>query len=221
MTSPVRWSSALVAFVAAGVSAAARADAGAPPLADDPTLVALAVALSCADAPDAAMPGAAATPPGAPEVELVATVRASSLVFDEVPKLDAILRGKGARRLAWKAERVNLPERPDPGFVYRDVVVRVTVAGDLDDLTALLADAKRASRGLRIETPPPPAPVAKPVEGPKIVDVSASAPSTPTSTSTSTPTPTPTPTSGSASPESTTLPLPPPPPPPPVEAPAR
>ena len=207
MTSPVRWSSALVAFVAAGVSAAARADAGAPPLADDPTLVALAVALSCADAPDAAMPGAAATPPGAPEVELVATVRASSLVFDEVPKLDAILRGKGARRLAWKAERVNLPERPDPGFVYRDVVVRVTVAGDLDDLTALLADAKRASRGLRIETPPP-APVAKPVEGPKIADVS------PTSTSTSSATPTATAT------EESSLPLPPPPP-PPVEAPAR
>jgi hypothetical protein len=210
MTSPVRrWSSALVVFVAAGVSAAARADAGAPPLADDPTLVALAVALSCADAPDGAIPGTAAAPQSAPEVELVATVRASSLVFDEVPKLDAILGGKGARRLAWKAERVNLPERPDPGFVYRDVVVRVTVAGDLDDLTALLADAKRASRGLRIETPPPPASVAKPVEGrPKIADVS------PTSTSTSSATPTATAT------EESSLPLPPPPP-PPVEAPAR
>jgi hypothetical protein len=149
----------VVAGLAAAVSgvfpAQARAEeAGASPLADDPTMIALAVALACADAPQT---GGAVTPTSAepaatgPELELVATVRAKTLVFDEVPHVDVVFHGSGQRKTVWKTERVNLPAKPEPGVVYRDVVVRLTVTSDIDELTSLLRQAKRAAAGVRIE----------------------------------------------------------------------
>jgi hypothetical protein len=163
-----------LALVGSPHAAQADGDAtsGATPVADDATLIALAVALACAEplvATAAAEPSPAATVP-APEIELVATVRARSLRFDEIPRLDAILRGGGAgRRTSWKAERVNLPLRPEPGTVYRDVQVRLTVVTDPDGLGTLLREAKRAARGIRLEDAPPTtgppagAPIAAPV----------------------------------------------------------
>ncbi len=104
---------------------------GEEPLADDATVVALAVALPCAGEPEAAPPDPAAGRPA--EVELVATVRAKALRFDEVPAADVLLPQGGARRWGWRTERVNLPAQPEPGVVYRDVEVRLTVSGDRDE----------------------------------------------------------------------------------------
>jgi len=135
-------------------AAAAEAQGDAAPLADDATLIALAVALSCADAPDA--PGAPpAEPPqvtpSGPELELVASVKAKALKFDEVPKVNVVFRGSGARRTVWKTERVNLPSRPQAGVTYRDVEVRLTITSDIDELSSLIREARRASHGVRIE----------------------------------------------------------------------
>jgi hypothetical protein len=158
-----RWTSAAALGLAlAGSLHAAHADgdatSGSTPVADDATLIALAVALACAEplvATVAAEPAPAAAVP-APEIELVATVRARSLRFEEIPRLDAILRGGAVgRRTSWKAERVNLPPRPEPGTVYRDVQVRLTVVTDPDGLGTLLREAKRAARGIRLEDAPP------------------------------------------------------------------
>lgn len=152
-----RWAAVgVVAILAAAVPglAAAGEVGGSTPLADDPTLIALAVALSCAEAPLAleappsAEPGVTAE---GPELELVATVRAKALRFDEVPKVDVLFRGNGKRKTVWKTERVNLPLRPQPGVTYRDVQVRLTVTSDLEELTSMLREAKRASGGVRIE----------------------------------------------------------------------
>jgi hypothetical protein len=148
------WNAVLLCVAAAG---AARADpAGPPSPADDLTLLALAVALS-SGAPDAdAAPAASASDPDAPpRTELVATVRAKALRLDEAPDAEPLLLL--ARRTSWATERLNLPALPVPGVVYRDVEVRLTVAGDVDDVAALLAEARRAARGIRIEREPQPA----------------------------------------------------------------
>ncbi len=167
-----RWvTAAAVAALGGGAPALAVAQAAGPaPLADDPTLVALAVALACAETPDTAgVPSEAGEPePSGPELELVATVRANALRFDEVPEVDLVLHGTGRRRTVWKVERVNLPRHPQPGVVYRDVQVRLTISSDLDALTSLLRQARRASAGVRIEGDAAPAalpaPPARPIE---------------------------------------------------------
>lgn len=155
-----RWLASLaVVTLASGLPRAARAEApAAPALADDPTLIALAVALACADAPDAqATPPAAPSgpAPAGPELELVATVHAKTLRFDEVPKVKVVFRGNGQRRTVWRTERVNLPVHPQPGVTYRDVQVRLTISSDVEELGALLHQAKIASRGVRVENDPP------------------------------------------------------------------
>jgi hypothetical protein len=124
----------------AGAVAAAEPQA----VADDRTLVALAVALACADAPP--RPSGKAPPGDASgAVELVARVRARALSFVEVPRLETILPLDLARRVGWTAERVNLPARPEAGVVYEDVEVRLTIRAAPDDLAAVLAAARRAS----------------------------------------------------------------------------
>lgn len=166
-TTEAKWAAVgLIALLGAAAPAWTLANEaqGAPgPLADDATLIALAVALACADAPEAV-----AAPPAAPsgvkaagpELELVATVRAKSLEFDEVPKVNVVFKGNGKRRTVWKTERVNLPAHPEPGVTYKDVEVRLTVTSDVDELSSLLNEAKRAARGVRIERPDPPPAVA-------------------------------------------------------------
>ena len=96
-------------------------------------------------------PQATANAPGnEPQLELVATVRARSIVFADVPHVNLQFTGSGPRRTAWRIERVNLPARVQPGVVYRDVTVRLTLTTTMDDLAVLLRDARAASRGLRI-----------------------------------------------------------------------
>jgi hypothetical protein len=198
MASVKRWlSGILVLVVVVAVSPAARAETtGGSPLADDPTLIALAVALSCSDAPEvveAAPQGPSAPAATGPEIELVATVRAKTLRFEEVPKVDVVFRGTGKRKTVWRTERVNLPMHPQPGVVYHDVQVRLTISSDLDELTSMLREARRASRGIRIED----ALAAAPVAAPKVADpprkAAPKAAATPRTESTPTATPIPTP----------------------------
>lgn len=153
---------ALVTLLGGAVPGVARsAEApGSTPLADDATMIALAVALSCADAPEAipAPPAPSEVTPAGPELELVATVKAKSLRFEEVPKVNVVFHGSGRRKTVWKTERVNLPARPEPGVTYKDVQVKLTITSDIDELASLLNQAKKASRGIRIEGPEAPAP---------------------------------------------------------------
>ena len=163
----VRTTMATLALALAGAFPALALAQGTPtPLADDPTLIALAVSLSCANAPDAeeAAPPPSTPPAKAgPELVLVATVRAKALKFDEVPKVDVAFRGSGPRRTVWKTERVNLPIHPEAGVTYHDVAVRLTITSTIEELGELLSRAKRASRGIHVESDdaaPPVAPAA-------------------------------------------------------------
>jgi hypothetical protein len=148
-----RWTAAWVAVVFWTAAGGARAEgAGQPP--DDLALLALAVALSASEAQaSAAAPPLASGPDAPPRTELAATVRAKALRLDEVPDAEPLLAL--ARRTSWTAERLNLPARPEPGVIYRDVEIRLTVAGELEDVTALLEEARRAASGIRLEPEPP------------------------------------------------------------------
>ncbi|HEX9241904.1 MAG TPA: hypothetical protein VF875_05625 [Anaeromyxobacter sp.] len=188
-----RWAAVAVGLLVAGGPDAARAEGeAAAPLADDPTLIALAVALACAEplVPPQAPAGGPA--PSGAELELVTTVRARSLRLDAIPRLDGVLRGVAGRRTSWRAERVNLPARPEPGAVYRDVEVRLTLSTDVDGLAALLREAKQAARGLRLEEGDGPAQdvVAQPLVVPELVGSVESAAATATATAAAIPIPT-------------------------------
>jgi hypothetical protein len=209
-----RWLAGAVVLLVTGLPARATpAEGGDDPTAaaDDPTLIALAVALSCAEPPESAAGRDGTAPARDAEMELVATVRARTLRFDEVPSAEALLRAAAGGKVTWRAERVNLPLHPVPGVVYRDVRVRLTVGSDAEGIAALLREARRASRGIRIEdttparvdaprvveaptleqvapTGPTPVSAPAPVGGPAPV-----APPTPTAAPTATATPTATP----------------------------
>jgi hypothetical protein len=139
----------VVAAVVAGaliLPPAARAEGpGLSP--DDATLAALALALAAAPPPEDL---AAARAGDGPRIELVATVRAARVVFDEAPRL-RVAYGGSPGHVAWRAERTNLPARVQPRQVYEDVVVRVTLVGPVEEVAALLEDARLAARGIRLE----------------------------------------------------------------------
>jgi len=153
--SVARW--CVVAVVAGALPAMARAGPAAQgALVDEPTLIALAVALAVSPAP--AMWGAPAERGAAeaPELELTATVHARSIVFTEVPHVRVSFAGSGPLRTTWSTERVNLPAEVQAGVVYRDVQVKLTLASTPEQLEALLADARRLSRGVKVEPDAPP-----------------------------------------------------------------
>jgi hypothetical protein len=141
---------AALAAVALLLASPARAE---PPglTPDDATLAALALALATA-----APPGdlASARAGEGPRIELVATVRAARLVYEEAPRL-RVAYGGPPGRLAWRAERTNLPARIQPRQVYEDVAVRVTLVGPIDEVASLLEDARAAAHGIRVETVAP------------------------------------------------------------------
>jgi hypothetical protein len=113
-------------------------------IADDPAMLALAIALARTPPPSGA--------PSADEagiVELAGTVAADALVFAAVPTLRGA-NGAAPPRVWWTAETVNLPLAIEPGVAYRDVVIRFTLAGRMDEIWAMLLDAGEAARGIRI-----------------------------------------------------------------------
>jgi hypothetical protein len=153
MRNAVRAIAAATAALLAAFPGLVRAEAqgGSLPL-DDATLLALAVTLAVSPAPQAVegQPASAPAPKDEPQLELVTTVRARAMVFSEVPRVSFKFSSNGPRRTVWRTERVNLPAHAQPGVVYRDVTVKLTLTTTMDDLAILLREAKSASRGLRL-----------------------------------------------------------------------
>jgi hypothetical protein len=151
---------ALAALAGLLLPALARGAVSAAPALDEPSVVALAIALALSPARNAAAPDAAPAP-GEQVLEVDATVRARGVVFDAVPRVR--LGGEPAMQgITWRIERVNLPARVEPGVVYQDVTVRLSLAGTPERIEALLREARRLSGGVTLETgdaaaPAPPA----------------------------------------------------------------
>jgi hypothetical protein len=150
MTCASRSFSTLAVLAALLAGGAARADVATAPLAaDDAALAALALALAAVPSPEPSGASLAVVP--SPRVELVTTITARSVAFDDVPRIRVTLGGAAARRAVWRVERVNLPDAIAPGTVYRDVQVKLTLTASLDEFEALLADARRLARDARLE----------------------------------------------------------------------
>lgn len=123
---------------------------------DEFALAALALSLAAAPVPPQAEPerGSAATAE-APRIELVVTLAARSVVFEELPRIRMTFGGPGPRPAVWQVERTNLPARVEPGVEYRDVRVRLTLSSTVDAFESLIEDARRVASGIRMEDAAP------------------------------------------------------------------
>ena len=130
------------------------------------TAALLAALASPAAAQECAAPGMDA-PPGdsarPPDVLIVATVTARELRFGSLPRGELRVNGCPLPDSAFVTERVNLPERIEPGVTYRDVRVGVQIRAWLNVrcLPALAAAEPALCAPVRVQTrvsPAPPAP---------------------------------------------------------------
>ena len=97
----------------------------------------------------AAAPEATDPDPDSADLSFTATVKFQELKFDVVgtPNVEfkggvnaPLLGGSSNLKTVWHAERINLPKPVQPGVVYREGGVRLTITTRFEDLARLLAD---------------------------------------------------------------------------------
>jgi hypothetical protein len=69
--------------------------------------------------------------PRSADIELVASVKADKLRFDEPPETEVRFFGEPGHESASGSDRTNLPEKVEPGVTYRDVHVDYRLASRL------------------------------------------------------------------------------------------
>jgi hypothetical protein len=85
--------------------------------------------------------------PRAADIELVASVEAAKLRFDESPETEVRSFGEPWDESASGSDRVNLPEKVEPDMTYRNVRVEYRLA------TRLVEAANRAHKPVRRPRP--------------------------------------------------------------------
>jgi hypothetical protein len=87
--------------------------------------------------------------PDSADISITSTVRYRELKFEQVgtPKVEfkggvdaPALGTRSELKTIWHAERVNLPRPVEPGVIYRDGEVRLTITTRFEDLARLLAE---------------------------------------------------------------------------------
>jgi hypothetical protein len=69
--------------------------------------------------------------PHSADIELLASVQANQLRFDERPQTEVRFFGEPGHESASGSDRTNLPERVEPGVTYREVRVDYRLASRL------------------------------------------------------------------------------------------
>ena len=69
--------------------------------------------------------------PHSADIELLASIQAKQLRFDERPETEVRFFGEPGHESASGSDRTNLPERVEPGVTYRDVRVDYRLASRL------------------------------------------------------------------------------------------
>ena len=69
--------------------------------------------------------------PRSADIELLASVQANQLRFDERPQTEVRFFGEPGHESASGSDRTNLPERVEPGVTYREVRVDYRLASRL------------------------------------------------------------------------------------------
>ena len=120
-------------------------------------------------APPSASPDPEATDPDpdSADLSITATVSYRELKFDQVgtPKVEFSGRvvapevaPEARLKTVWHADRGALPKPVQPGVIYRDGTVRLTITTRFEDLARLFAEAP-APASQPTPPPPPPSPV--------------------------------------------------------------
>jgi hypothetical protein len=132
--------------------------------------VAVLLATSAWSQPPAPSPAPAASPvpassptpvphaSAAPDIEITATVRWRELKFETVGTPRVEFSGQPARVTVWEAERENLPTPVQPGVVYKDGGIRLTISSTFADLARLFAEIEEGLPAGSVAASPSPAP---------------------------------------------------------------
>jgi len=128
------------------------------------TILLASTAWSQAPAPSpapAASPSPAPLASAPPDLEIRATVRWKELKFETVGTPRVEFSGTPARDTVWEAERENLPKPVQPGVVYKDGGIRLTIHSSFADLARLFAELD-AGRPVGLSASPSPSPSPSP-----------------------------------------------------------
>lgn len=85
-----------------------------------------------------------------PDVAIGARVRADSLIFETVPRVEVTFTGNPGSETVDRTERINLPESVEPRVLYRDIGVVLTITSTLPDIEEIVDEALGNAA-----TPPP------------------------------------------------------------------
>jgi hypothetical protein len=85
-------------------------------------------------------PSPAPTPEGVLDLEIDADVSWKELRFETVGTPRVEFSGTPRRQTVWKAERRNLPRPVQPGVVYRDGGIHLTISSRFEDLARLFTE---------------------------------------------------------------------------------
>jgi hypothetical protein len=84
--------------------------------------------------------------PRAADIELVASVQADELRFDEQPETDVRFFGEPGHESASGSDRTNLPEKVEPGVTYRNIRVDYRLASRLTQPNSRAREQDRGAR---------------------------------------------------------------------------
>lgn len=75
------------------------------------------------------------------DLVITATVRAKELIFEKVPTPTVNFPGNKERQTVWEADRTNLPEKVEPGVIYRDIGIRLRIYSRFAEIQRIVIEA--------------------------------------------------------------------------------
>ncbi len=93
--------------------------------------------------------------PDTADISLTATVRIRELRFDAEPETHVEFFGEPERITEDSTERENLPDKVQPGVIYRNVVVRLTIASVFAEPERVIAELLGAAPAAASVPAPP------------------------------------------------------------------
>lgn len=75
------------------------------------------------------------------DLVITANVRAKELKFEIVPTPTVTFPGNKERQTVWEADRTNLPEKVEPGVIYRDIGIRLRIYSRFAEIQRIVIEA--------------------------------------------------------------------------------
>lgn len=75
------------------------------------------------------------------DLVITATVKAKELKFEAVPNPKVEFPGSKPRQTVWESDRANLPEKVEPGVIYRDIGIRLRIFSRFTEIQRIVLEA--------------------------------------------------------------------------------